>query len=123
MLLIIWYVVLNFIIQIEIETFFYLTFLYVLICFLYFLFVCLLQYTPFKAASKSSLFERAKALGLELAAEKILQRNCSQLKFSEFVNRNVDGVNSIEKVKDGIKNILSHIFSKDIDVLDTIQNM
>lgn len=60
-------------------------------------------------------------MGLESAAEKILQGNCSHLKFSEFVNKDVDGVDNIEKVKEGVKNILSHLFSKDIEVLDTIQ--
>lgn len=67
------------------------------------------------------MFERAKALGLESAAEKILRGNCSHFALSEFVNKDVDGVDNIDKVKEGIKNILSHTFSKDIDVLDTIQ--
>lgn len=74
-------------------------------------------------ASKSSLFERAKALGLEEAANKLLNEPRCQLKFSDFVQKNTDGLDTVEKVKDGIKNILSHIFSKDTDVLDTIQNV
>lgn len=43
--------------------------------------------------------------------------------FSKLVDKNVDGIDSIEKVKDGIKNIISYIFSKDADVLDKIQDM
>lgn len=81
-----------------------------------------MQYLPFKSANKSSLCERAKALGLEVAAEKLLHGNGSQLKFAAFVNKDVEGVDGVEKVKEGIKNILSHTFSKDIDVLEIIQN-
>lgn len=43
-------------------------------------------------------------------------------KFPDFVKINNEGVDTVEKVKDGIKNIMSHIFSKDADVLDAIQN-
>lgn len=75
-------------------------------------------------ASKSSLFERAKAAGLETAAEKLLHEPRCSLNLAEFVRKDADsGVESVEKVKEGIKNYLSHIFSKDIDVLETIQNM
>lgn len=83
-----------------------------------------IQYAPFKLASKSSLFERAKAAGLEMAAENLLHVPCCLLNFAQFVKKDPDsGVDSVEKVKEGIKNYLSHIFSKDIDVLDTIQNL
>lgn len=74
-------------------------------------------------ASKSSLFERAKALGLEKAAEKLLHESKTSLKFFDFVKNDTDGVESVEKVKEGVKNIVAHIFSKDIDVLEAIQNM
>lgn len=82
------------------------------------------KYAPFKLASKSSLFERAKAAGLENAAEKLLHEPRCSLNFAQFVKHDADsGVESVEKVKEGIKNYLSHIFSKDIDVLESIQNM
>lgn len=75
-------------------------------------------------ASKSSLFERAKAAGLGVPAEKLLHEPRCALNFMDFVKKDADSeVDSVEKVKDGIKNYLSHIFSKDIDVLETIQNV
>lgn len=91
----------------------------ILNCFCFFL----LQYAPFKAASKSSLFERAKALGLEEAANKLLRDPRCSLNFLQFVKRDTDGIDSVDKVKEGVKNIISHIFSKDTDVLDTIQKV
>lgn len=69
------------------------------------------------------MFERAKALGLEAAAAQIIHEPHCAVKFSDFVKKDTEGVDNVEKVKEGIKNILSHIFSKDTDVLDAIQNM
>lgn len=87
-------------------------------------FIFHLKYAPFKLASKSSLFERAKAAGLDKAAEKLLHEPRCSLNFAQYVKRDADsGVESVEKVKEGIKNYLSHIFSKDIDVLESIQNL
>lgn len=74
-------------------------------------------------ASKSSLFERAKAVGLEEPAKKLLHQTNTSLKFSDFMKKDTEGVENVEKVKEGIKNIVAHIFSKDIDVLEAIQNM
>lgn len=80
-----------------------------------------IQYAPFKTASKSSLFERAKEYGLEEASQNILNgRDCV---LSRLVNKNVEGIDTIDKVKDGIKNYISHVFSKDTDVLEKIQDM
>lgn len=81
------------------------------------------QYAPFKTASKSSLFERAKALGLEEVALQLIHEPYCSTRFSNFVKKDTEGVDNVEKVKDAIKNILSHIFSKDTDVLEAIQNM
>ncbi|XP_055324004.1 uncharacterized protein YdcI [Sitodiplosis mosellana] len=80
-------------------------------------------YAPFRAASKSSLFERAKALGLEDAANKLLHESRCSLNFSEFVKKSTDGLDTVDKVKEGVKNIVSHIFSKDTDVLEAIENI
>lgn len=69
------------------------------------------------------MFERAKALGLEKAAEAILYESHTSIKLSDFIQKGNEGVSDIEKVKEGIKNIISHIFSKDTDVLEVIQNV
>lgn len=83
-----------------------------------------LQYAPFKVANKSTLFARAQAAGLDVAAEKLLHEPRCALSFAQFLKKDADsGVDTVEKVKEGIKNYLSHIFSKDIDVLEAIQDM
>lgn len=84
-------------------------------------FVFFFQYAPFKTASKSSLFERAKEYGLEEASQNVL--NGRNWGLSELVNENVEGIDTVDKVKDGIKNYISHIFSKDTDVLEKVQDM
>lgn len=67
------------------------------------------------------MFERAKEYGLEEASQNILNgRNCVM---SQLVNKNVEGIDTVHKVKDGIKNYISHVFSKDTDVLEKIQDM
>lgn len=43
--------------------------------------------------------------------------------YNRYVNTRVDGLQNVDKVKEGIKNIISHVFSKDTDVLETIQEM
>lgn len=68
------------------------------------------------------MYERAKALGLEDAANRLLLERGS-LKFTDYVKKGTDGVDTVDKVKEGVKNIVSHIFSKDSDVLETIQNV
>lgn len=81
------------------------------------------QYAPYKTASKSSLFERAKALGLEDVANSLLNQETGDVNIDKFVNSSVDGISTADEVKEGIKNIVSYIFSKDADVLELIQNM
>lgn len=75
-------------------------------------------------AGKATLFARAQAAGLDVAAEKLLYEPRCSLNFAQFVKHDADSdVDTVDKVKEGIKNYLSHIFSKDIDVLETIQDM
>lgn len=42
---------------------------------------------------------------------------------AKSINKTIEGIENEDKVKEGIKNIISHIFSKDTDVLEAIQNM
>lgn len=81
------------------------------------------QYGPFKTASKSSLFERAKALGLEKAANDILCATKNPIIITQLIDKKTDGIDTLEKVKDGIKNIISYTFSKDTEVLEKVQEM
>lgn len=82
-------------------------------------------YAPYKPASKASLAERAKNLGLQSAAEEIFYGSDAgqEIYPAKFVQSNVDGLETIDKVIDGIKHIISHLISKDTQVLDEIRNL
>lgn len=86
------------------------------------LFVCL-QYAPFKSESKSTLVERAKAVGLEDISLSIVAGASSRFDLQKYVSENVEGLENEAKVLEGIQHIISHVFSKDIDVLDLIRKM
>lgn len=53
----------------------------------------------------------------------MLQPKGRSVVITDLVKKSVDGLETVEKVKDGIKNIVSHIFSKDTEVLEKIQEM
>lgn len=81
-------------------------------------------YAPYKPASKASLAERAKNLGLQSVAEKIFFGNEGKvIDLSTFVQSNVEGLETVDKVSDGIKHIISHLISKDTQVLDEIRSL
>ena len=73
-------------------------------------------YAPYKPASKGSLYERAKQLGLEPSAELVLSGSRTY-SVNSLVNQNVEGLGSVKEVKEGIKNILVHLLTKNSDVL------
>ena len=73
-------------------------------------------YAPYKPASKGSLYERAKNLGLEPSAQLILDGSRT-FSVNSLVNSNVEGLATDKEVKEGIKNILVHLMTKNSDVL------
>lgn len=80
-------------------------------------------YAPYKPASKASLAERAKSLGLQQAAEEILYGGDTEICPVRLVRMDCDGVDSVDKVVDGIKHIISHLISKDTQVLEEIRKL
>lgn len=81
------------------------------------------QYAPYKTDSKTTLAERAKALGLEDITLQILSGDVNRPNLTKFVNKSVEGLESVEKVRDGVQHIIAQIFSKEITVLETISEM
>lgn len=67
--------------------------------------------------------ERAKALGLGDVALRILAGDANQPNLMSFVQKSVNGLESVEKVQEGIQHIIAQIFSKDIAVLEKISEM
>lgn len=81
----------------------------------------LIQYEPFKAASKTSLSERAKSKGLLEPAEQILYGR-GVVKLNDFVNA-ANGLDDVQSVRDGLKHIILTIINKDVDVLEEIRRL
>ncbi|XP_012288728.1 uncharacterized protein LOC105704246 [Orussus abietinus] len=76
----------------------------------------------YKTASKSSLAERARALGLGIVSATVLQGdNLPDL--SSLVDVNKDGLQNIQQVKEGIVNILADVLSKNQYVFEMIREL
>lgn len=80
-------------------------------------------YGPFKADSKSTLSERAKSLGLQDISEIILHGKSSDIQFKNYVNESIDGLETIDKITEGIVHIIAHTISKDTEVRTKLQSL
>lgn len=80
-------------------------------------------YSPFKAESKSTLSERAKALGLQDISDIILYGRTKDILFQNYVNKSVDGLETIAKITEGIVHIIAHTISKDTEVRTELQRL
>lgn len=78
--------------------------------------------TPFKAGSKRTLAERARLLGLDQAAQIVLEGS-DYISLSHFINRDKEGLRDNKEVQIGIQHILADIISKDRGVLDFITEL
>lgn len=72
-------------------------------------------YAPYKPGGKRTLAERAKELGLEEPAMKILEN--SPVDLLQYVNPDNPDINKIEQVHNGIANIIASIIAADTAVL------
>lgn len=71
-----------------------------------------------------SHYERYKGLGLLEPAENLLFGDCPYPPVPDhFVNINIEGLDSLEKVETGFKHVVAHIISKDTKVLDEIRTL
>ncbi|XP_054745343.1 S1 RNA-binding domain-containing protein 1 [Anastrepha obliqua] len=80
-------------------------------------------YAPYKPASKGSLAERAKALGLGNAADCLLFGEAPEVFLEYLVDRNNADLDSAEKVLQGICHIISHNISKHTGVLEELRRL
>lgn len=78
--------------------------------------------TPFKTGSKRTLAERARKLGLDQAAQIIIDGS-EHISLSNFVVKDKEGLRDIHEVQSGIQHIIADIFSKDRNVLDLISDL
>ncbi|CAD6991083.1 unnamed protein product [Ceratitis capitata] len=80
-------------------------------------------YAPYKPASKGSLAERAKALGLGDAADRLLFGEAPEVRLESLVDRNNIDLENVEKVLQGICHIISHNISKHTGVLEELRRL
>lgn len=76
----------------------------------------------YKPASKGSLFDRAKKIGLEPVAESILYGR-KPVNLSQFVDSKTVGLKNLEEVMDGVKNIMSHHIAKNENVMIEVREL
>lgn len=67
--------------------------------------------------------ERAKALGLEDLSMSIISGSSAHFNLQQFISKDIDGLENVTKIFEGIQHIISHVFSKDSDVLELVRTM
>ncbi|KAL9889578.1 uncharacterized protein YdcI isoform 1-T2 [Glossina fuscipes fuscipes] len=80
-------------------------------------------FAPYKPASKGSLAERAKALGLEQFADRLLYGDPPEVILKQLVNSKIPEMDDEEKVLTGICHIISHNISKHTGVLEELRKL
>ncbi|KAH8357199.1 hypothetical protein KR084_009263 [Drosophila pseudotakahashii] len=80
-------------------------------------------YAPYKPASKGTLAERAKALGLEEYADRLLHGSAPKVNISEIVDPGNEDLATEASVMSGICNIIIHNISKNTNVLEEIRRL
>ncbi|KAI8046217.1 hypothetical protein M5D96_002418 [Drosophila gunungcola] len=80
-------------------------------------------YAPYKPASKGTLAERAKALGLEEYADRLLYGSAPRVNLSEIVDPGNEALATEVLVMSGICNIIIHNISKNTNVLEEIRRL
>ncbi|XP_016960447.1 uncharacterized protein YdcI [Drosophila biarmipes] len=80
-------------------------------------------YAPYKPASKGTLAERAKALGLEEYADRLLYGSVPKVNLKEIVDPGNEDLATEALVMSGICNIIIHNISKNTNVLEEIRRL
>uniref|UniRef100_A0A1A9WRX1 YqgF/RNase H-like domain-containing protein n=1 Tax=Glossina brevipalpis TaxID=37001 RepID=A0A1A9WRX1_9MUSC len=80
-------------------------------------------FAPYKPAHKGSLAERAKALGLEQFADRLLYGDRPQVILKNLINPQIPEMDNEEKILTGICHIISHNISKHTGVLEELRRL
>ncbi|XP_017099980.2 uncharacterized protein YdcI [Drosophila bipectinata] len=80
-------------------------------------------YAPYKPASKGTLAERAKALGLEEYADRLLYGTAPKVELFSIVDPENEALASEALVMSGICNIIIHNISKNTNVLEELRRL
>ncbi|XP_050002027.1 S1 RNA-binding domain-containing protein 1 [Alexandromys fortis] len=77
---------------------------------------------PYKTGSKGTKAQRAKQLGLEGAAQLLLE-NPGQLNLLSYVKPGVKGLSELKDIETGVQHILADMIAKDKDTLHFIRDL
>ncbi|XP_023443885.1 S1 RNA-binding domain-containing protein 1 isoform X2 [Dasypus novemcinctus] len=77
---------------------------------------------PYKTGSKGTKAQRAKQLGLEVAARTLLE-NPGTLNLLSYIRPNVKGLSALQDIETGVQHILADMIAKDKDTLDFIRKL
>ncbi|XP_057646986.1 S1 RNA-binding domain-containing protein 1 isoform X1 [Chionomys nivalis] len=77
---------------------------------------------PYKTGSKGTKAQRAKQLGLEGAAQLLLE-NPGQLNLLSYVKPSVKGLSELKDIETGVQHILADMIAKDKDTLNFIRDL
>ncbi|KRG02111.1 S1 RNA-binding domain-containing protein 1 isoform X2 [Drosophila mojavensis] len=80
-------------------------------------------YAPYKPASKGTLAERAKALGLEQYADSLLYGTAPKVQLSSAIDPSNKDLATEEQIMVGICNIIIHNISKNTSVLEELRRL
>ncbi|XP_013404872.2 S1 RNA-binding domain-containing protein 1 isoform X2 [Lingula anatina] len=79
-------------------------------------------YAPYKPGSKRSLAERARELGLEPLAMKVLQ-SPNTVDLNMFVKAGQEGLSSVSEVEEGTKHIIADVIAKNKETMDKMRDL
>ncbi|XP_061481408.1 S1 RNA-binding domain-containing protein 1 isoform X2 [Rhineura floridana] len=79
-------------------------------------------YAPYKTGSKGTKAQRARQLGLDQAANLLIE-NPRELNLLSYVKPSVEGLSTVEEVKSGVQHILADMIAKDKETLDFIRDL
>uniref|UniRef100_A0A4W3HL69 S1 RNA-binding domain-containing protein 1 n=1 Tax=Callorhinchus milii TaxID=7868 RepID=A0A4W3HL69_CALMI len=76
-------------------------------------------FAPYKTGSNQTKAQKARQLGLEPAANLLIE-NPNQLNLHSHIRANIKGLSTLAEVEKGVQHILADMMSKDRDTLDFI---
>ncbi|XP_037662748.1 S1 RNA-binding domain-containing protein 1 [Choloepus didactylus] len=77
---------------------------------------------PYKTGNKGTKAQRAKQLGLEVAARTLLE-NPGALNLLSYIRPDVKGLSVLQDIETGVQHILADMIAKDKDTLDFIRKL
>ncbi|XP_055851056.1 S1 RNA-binding domain-containing protein 1 isoform X2 [Episyrphus balteatus] len=80
-------------------------------------------YAPYKPASKGSLADRAKALGLEEISDRLLFGDLPPVDLNMVVDRKNPDLDHFDKAFEGVCHIISHNFAKHTGILEELRRL